>query len=71
MNNMFRMGIERKNFDFALLKVMGAERSFIIGNILAGALKYVAFSNLVAYPAAFIALKFITSVFEDFFGYRH
>ena len=63
MNNMFRMGVERKNFDFALLKVMGANRLFIVGNILAGALKYVAFANVIAYPLAYGALQIITSVF--------
>ena len=42
---------------------MGAERSFIVGNILAGALKYLAFSNIVAYPLALIALKLLTNVF--------
>lgn len=71
MNNMFRMGVERKNFDFALLKVMGADRAFIVANILAGALKYVALANLIAYPLAYGALQFVTSVFEEFFGYRH
>ena len=50
---------------------MGADRLFIIINILASALKYVAFANLIAYPLAYFALQGITSVFEDFFGYRH
>ena len=50
---------------------MGADRSFIIANILAGSLKYVAFSNLIAYPLAYVVLNIITCVFEDFFGYRH
>lgn len=63
MNNMFRMGIERKNFDFALLKVMGANRAFIIINILTGSLKYVALANFFAYPLAYIALQIVTSVF--------
>ncbi len=71
MNNMFRMGIERKNFDFALLKVMGANRAFIIINILTGSLKYVALANFFAYPLAYIALQIVTSVFQDFFGYRY
>lgn len=71
MNNMFRMGVEKKNFDFALLKVMGANRAFIVANILAGSLKYVLLANLCAYPLAYIALKVVTSVFEDFFGYRY
>lgn len=71
MNNMFRMGIERKNFDFALLKVMGANRIFIIANILTGSLKYVALANLFAYPLAYLALQIVTTVFEDFFGYHY
>ena len=71
MNNMFRMGIERRNFDFAVLKVMGADRFFIVLNILSSSLKYVLLANIIAYPFAFWALDGITSVFEDFFGYRH
>lgn len=71
MNNMFRMGVERKNFDFALLKVMGADRAFVVANILAGALKYVALANLLAYPLAYAALYGVTTAFEGFFGYRH
>lgn len=63
MDNMLRMGVERKNFDFALLKVMGANRVYIIVNILAGSLKYVAVANLVAYPLAYLGLQIVTSVF--------
>jgi hypothetical protein len=65
------MGVERKNFDFALLKVMGADRAFVVANILAGALKYVALANLLAYPLAYAALYGVTTAFEGFFGYRH
>lgn len=50
---------------------MGADRFFIVVNILASALKYVLFANVIAYPLAYMALQGITSVFEDFFGYRH
>ena len=71
MNNMFRVGVQRKGFDFAVLKVMGADRTFIVVNILASSLKFVAFANFLAYPLAYLALQAITSVFEGFFGYRH
>ena len=71
MNNMFRVGIERKSFDFALLKVMGANRAFIVANILTGSLKYVVGANLIAYPLAYAGLQMVSSVFEDFFGYRY
>jgi hypothetical protein len=63
MNNMLLMGVERKNFDFALLKVMGADRVFIVINLLMSSLKYVAFANLIAYPLAYLALQGITDVF--------
>jgi len=63
MNNMLRVGVERKGFDFALLKVMGADRAFIVTNILASSLKFVVFSNFLAYPLAYLALQAITSVF--------
>ena len=62
MNNMFRVAVERKSFDFALLKVMGADRVFIVANILTGALRYVVFANLIAYPLSYLALGGITSV---------
>jgi len=71
MNNMFRVGIERKNFDFALLKVMGADRAFIVANILTGSLKYVLGANLIAYPLAYLGLNMVSTVFEDFFGYKY
>jgi len=71
MNNMLLMGVERKNFDFALLKVMGADRVFIVVNLLMSSLKYVAFANIIAYPLAYFTLDQITLVFESFFGYRH
>jgi hypothetical protein len=56
MNNMLLMGVERKNFDFALLKVMGANRLFIIINLLSSSLKYVLFANFIAYPLAYLVL---------------
>lgn len=42
---------------------MGADRAFIVANILAGSLKYVLFANILAYPLASGALKVVTSVF--------
>jgi hypothetical protein len=63
MNNMFRVGIERKNFDFALLKVMGADRAFIVANILTGSLKYVLGANVIAYPLAYFGLQMVSTVF--------
>lgn len=63
MDNMFRLGVEQKTFDFSLLKVMGASRTFVIVNILTGALKYVLVANLVAYPLSYLALSFISTVF--------
>jgi ABC-type antimicrobial peptide transport system permease subunit len=71
MNNMFRVGIERRNFDFAVLKVMGASRPFIVSNILLSALQYVASANVLAYPLAYAALQLVSSLFQDFFGYRY
>lgn len=71
MNNMLLMGVERKNFDFALMKVMGADRLFIVVNLLTNSLKYVLFANLIAYPLAYLSLKGVSSVFEDFFGYEY
>ena len=71
MNNMFLVGVERKGFDFALLKLMGADQLFVVVNVLASALKYVVLANLIAYPLAYLALQQITDIFQDFFGYRH
>lgn len=50
---------------------MGADRFFVVANILASAFKYVALANLFAFPLAYAALQVVTLVFEDFFGYRH
>ena len=71
MNNMLLMGVERKNFDFALLKVMGADRLFIVINLLSSSLKYVLLANFIAYPLAYLVLETVTDVFESFFGYKH
>ena len=71
MNNMLSMGVERKNFDFALLKVMGADRIFIVINLLTNSLKYVLLANFIAYPIAYMVLQSVTEVFESFFGYKY
>jgi ABC-type antimicrobial peptide transport system permease subunit len=71
MNNMMLMGTERKNFDFALLKTMGASKSFVIFNLLFSSLKYVIVSNMLAFPFAYIVLGMISRVFEYFFGYSY
>ena len=71
MNNMLLMGVEKKNFDFALLKVMGADRIFIVINLLSSSLKYVLLANFIAYPLAYLVLETVTDVFESFFGYKH
>ena len=63
MNNMLSMGVERKNFDFALLKVMGANRMFVVINLLTSSLKYVLLANIIAYPLAYQALVSVTDVF--------
>jgi hypothetical protein len=70
MNNMLLMGIDKKTFDFALLKVMGANRLFIAINLLTSSLKYVIFANFIAYPFAYIMLKMIGSIFSEYFGYE-
>lgn len=71
MNNMLLMDVERKGFDFAVLKVMGADKTFIVVNILTGSLKFVGLANILAFPLAHIALFFMTQFFEDFFGFRY
>ena len=42
---------------------MGANRAFIVANILSGSLKYVLIANILAYPLASVALRVVTSVF--------
>lgn len=56
MNNTLLVGVEKKNFDFALIKVMGSNRSFIILNVLFDSLKYVIVANLFAFPASYFLL---------------
>jgi hypothetical protein len=63
MNNMLLMGVERKHFDFALLKIMGADRKFIVINLLTSSMKYVLLANAIAYPIAYYALNGVSSIF--------
>jgi hypothetical protein len=42
---------------------MGADRLFVVFNILSNSLKYVGLANIIAYPFAYLALEFVTSVF--------
>jgi hypothetical protein len=63
MNNMMLMGTDRKSFDFALLKMMGANRIFVIFNLFFGSFKYVAISNFLAFPFAYFSLHMISGVF--------
>ena len=42
---------------------MGANRLFIVANILTGSLKYVIGANILAYPLAYGALYMVSSVF--------
>ena len=69
MNNMLLVGVERKSFDFALLKVQGAQRIFVILNVIFDSLKYVLLSNAIAYPLSYLILIEASSIFSDFFGY--
>lgn len=56
MNNTLLVGVEKKNFDFALVKVMGCNRSFIILNVLFDSMKYVLIANALAFPASYFIL---------------
>ena len=71
MNNMLLMGIDRKSFDFALLKTMGANRLFIIVSLLGSSLKYVIIANIVAFPFAYLVLQSVSELFVEFFGYKY
>lgn len=71
MNNMLNVGIERKNFDFAVLKTMGAHRNFVIINILIDSIKYVLIANIIAYPFAYLCMAFVSNIFITFFGYYY
>lgn len=63
MNNMMLMGTDRKSFDFALLKTMGANRFFVVMSLLLSSFKYVLISNLIAFPFASVTLGYISSLF--------
>lgn len=63
MNNMLLMSVERKHFDFGLLKIMGAGRVFVIANLLTGSLKYVFYGNIIAYPLAYLSLQIVSNIF--------
>ena len=71
MNNMLLMGIDRKSFDFALLKTMGADRFFIVFSLLFSSMKYVLLANFFAFPFAYLALQLVSGFFVEFFGYAY
>lgn len=71
MNNMLLMGIDRKSFDFALLKTMGANRIFIVLSLLSSSMRYVLLANFLAYPFAYLSLQGISGMFEVFFGFSY
>lgn len=50
---------------------MGANKLFIVLNLLTSSLKYVLLANFIAYPLAYGVLGTVTDVFESFFGYKH
>ncbi len=61
MNNTLLMGVERRGFDFALMKTLGASVSFVAWNILADSLGLVFIANVVAYPFAYFFLGSVSS----------
>ena len=71
MNNMMLMGTDRKSFDFALLKTMGANKAFVIFNLIFSSVKYVLISNLIAFPFAYLALSLVSGFFVFFVGYSY
>lgn len=71
MNNMMLMGTDRKSFDFALLKTMGANKAFVIFNLIFSSLKYVLISNILAFPFAYLTLGLVSGFFITFFGYSY
>lgn len=71
MNNMMLMGTDRKSFDFALLKTMGANKLFVIFNLIFSSTKYVFISNILAFPFAYLTLNFVSGFFVMFFGYSY
>lgn len=71
MNNMMMLGTDRKSFDFALLKTMGANKTFVIFNLIFSSAKHVVIANILAFPFAYLILGFISGIFKDFFGYSY
>lgn len=71
MNNMMLMGTDRKSFDFALMKTMGADRFFVVFNLLFSSFKYVFLSNVIAFPFAYLTLGLVSGLFKTFFGYSY
>lgn len=63
MNNMMLMGTERKGFDFALLKTMGAGRGYVVANLIVASMRYVLVANFVAFPFAYLVLKMVSGMF--------
>lgn len=64
MNNMMLTGTDRKSFDFALLKTMGADKKFVVINLIFSSFKYVFLSNIIAFPFANLTLGFVSGLFK-------
>jgi hypothetical protein len=50
---------------------MGADRRFVVINLLTSSMKYVLLANAIAYPIAYYSLSGVSNIFEGFFGYKY
>lgn len=69
LHNTVLLGIEEQKHDLAILKLLGANRTFIAFKVLRGSLKTVLTANAIAYPFVFIAFQLIESLLKETLGY--
>ncbi len=50
---------------------MGADKKFVVANLILASTRHVVISNVLAFPFAYLVLKLVSGIFETFFGYAY
>ncbi len=50
---------------------MGADKFFVVANLLLSSTRYVLIANIIAFPFAYFTLSLISGIFVLFFGYSY
>jgi hypothetical protein len=69
LHNAVLLAVEEQRCDLSVLKLLGADRSFVASKILRSSLRTVTFANLIAYPFVFVAFRSIEALLKQSVGY--